>query len=148
MQIPTPSWLLVFWCGLCASIASEWLMAAATALVSRPSAARRAGTPRFMTRPRGSIPFALVSGTLVFAPLYGLAFEWWRRANVASGALLGVAHGVLAGSIVLFGLLRRRAREPREATLKPMLFYRGRRLLTRVLYGALMGFLYVVPPLH
>ena len=90
------------------------------------------------------MPFAILSGTVVFAPLYGVAFEWLARADLEAGAAIGAVHGVIAGlAVVLAGFRRRTA--SRGKSLKPMLGYRARRLITRVLFGALLGFLYVVP---
>jgi hypothetical protein len=146
MSIPAPSWLLLFWCGFTAAIASEWLVAAGRAFIAprRAVLAEKGTGPRLMSRPRGSIPFSILSGTIVFAPLYGLLFEWLSRADFEAGAAVGAAHGVLAGLLVLLSTIRRTSK-PAGTALRPMLGYRARRLITRVLYGALLGFLYVVP---
>jgi hypothetical protein len=98
-----------------------------------------------MSAPRASVPIAVISGTLLFAPVYGLLFEAFARADLATGAVIGAAHGALAAAFVLIGHLRRRATAASPA-LTPVLGYRFRRLVTRTLYGALLGFLYVVPP--
>jgi hypothetical protein len=142
-SIPLPSWMLLLWCGLIAAIASEWLAALARSI--RPAATRmRASAPRLMSAPRGSVPFAILSGTFAFAPLYGLAFEALARADLETGAAIGAAHGTLTAVLVLLGHLRRRSGTATPA-LRTVLGYRLRRLLTRTLYGALLGFLYVVP---
>jgi hypothetical protein len=143
MSIPAPSWLLLLWCGFTAAIASEWLVAAGRAFIA-PRGAEKGTGPRLMSRPRGSIPFSILSGTVVFAPLYGLLFEWLSRADFEAGAAVGAAHGVFAGLLVLLSTIRRTT-GPAAKALRPMLGYRARRLITRVLYGALLGFLYVVP---
>jgi len=149
--LPAPSWLLLLWCGFAASLASEWIVAAFRALFTRngdrarTDDTRRAG-PRLMSTPRNSIPLAVILGTLVSAPVYGVIFEWWHRADLESGLLLGTVHGVLAGIVVLIAFLRRRRMDNRDTPVRPLAVFRVRRLVTRVLYGALLGFLYVVPP--
>ena len=97
-----------------------------------------------MSAPRGSLPFALISGTFLFAPVYGLLFESLARADLGTGALIGAAHGAIAAAFVLVGHLRKRA-SAATPTLRPVIGYRLRRLVTRTVYGALLGFLYVVP---
>jgi hypothetical protein len=143
MPIPAPSWFLLFWCGLAAALASEFIVALARATLAHGQRSTEAG-PRLMSAPRTSIPFAVLSGAFVFAPLYGIAFEWLARADLQAGAAIGAIHGVIAGVAVLFAAFRRRAGSPARS-LKPMLGFRARRLLTRALFGALLGFLYVVP---
>jgi len=143
MPIPAPSWFLLFWCGLAAALGSEFIVAIARALL-KPGQAAPAGAPRLMSTPRGSVPFAILSGTLVFAPVYGLAFEALARADLEAGAALGALHGALAGLLVIVAAFRRRART-QPKSLRPVIGYRTRRLVTRILFGALLGFLYVVP---
>jgi hypothetical protein len=144
--IQTPSWLLLLWCGFAASLASEWIVAMARAVLARGRDHPSRSGPRLMSTPRGSVPIAVLLGTLVSAPVYGLIFEWWHRADLAAGLLLGTIHGTVAGLIVLVAFLRRRRRDNREMPVRPLAVFRARRLITRVLYGAVLGFLYVVPP--
>lgn len=99
-----------------------------------------------MSAPRGSVPIAVLLGTIVSAPVYGLIFEWWHRADLAAGLFLGTIHGVLAGLVVLMAFLRRRRQDNHELPVRPLAVFRVRRLITRVVYGAVLGFLYVVPP--
>jgi hypothetical protein len=141
-----PSWLLLLWCGFAASLASEWIVATARAIIDRRRHDPHRAGPRLLSTPRGSAPIAVLAGTLVSAPVYGLAFESWQRADVTAGLILGAIHGVMAGLIVLVAFLRRRRKDNRLTPLRPLAAFRVRRLVTRVLYGALLGFLYVVPP--
>lgn len=144
MQIPTPSWLLLFWCGLAAAIVSEWVAAIPRIPNRRNESGGRAGTPRLLSQPHGSVPLAILYGTLIFAPAYGLLFEWLARADLEAGAVAGAVHGALAALLFLIGWAR--MRRNREApAFKPVALYRARRLLARVVYGAVLGFLYVVP---
>lgn len=140
-----PSWLLLLWCGFAASLASEWIVATARAIIARGRGAQRTG-PRLMSAPRGSVPIAVLLGTLVSAPVYGLVFELWHRADLTAGLMLGTLHGLIAGLFVLVAFLRRRRKDNRDTSVRPLAVFRVRRLVTRVLYGALLGFLYVVPP--
>jgi hypothetical protein len=141
VRMPSPSWMLLFWCGLVAALASEWLAAFVRSLRPRPKL-DRAG-PRLMNKPRGSVPIAVAAGTFVFAPLYGLLFESVSRADLLTGSLIGAAHGSLTAVFVLLSWLRRRTGN--GPPLRPIIYYRAGRLLTRIAYGALLGFLYVVP---
>jgi len=143
--LPNPSWLLLFWCGLVASIASEWTAAAIRASVGRARNHGASGNPRLMREPRGSTLIAIITGTLVSAPVYGLLFEWIHRADLTVGATIGAVHGTLAGTVVLFATIRNRNTRSAGFSLRPTAFYRLRRFATRVLYGALMGLLYAVP---
>lgn len=145
IDLRAPSWLLLFWCGFAASLASEWIVAAIRALFAGRSNEKHSG-PRLMSAPRGSVPIAVVTGTLISAPVYGLIFEWMHRADLTAGVLLGALHGLLAGVIILIAFVRRRRMDRRDTSVRPLAVFRVRRLVTRVLYGALLGFLYVVPP--
>ena len=130
---------------LAAALASEWLMALLRALVTPTRSAGRPAGPRLMNAPRGSVPFAIVSGTFVFGPAYGMAFEWLARADLEAGAVMGAIHGALAGTLVMLGLMRRRRRDGTSSSVRGMILYRVRRFATRILYGAFIGLLYVVP---
>lgn len=136
-----PSWPLLLWCGLAAAIASEWI-AGVFASLGR-GAEKRSAAPRLMSRPRGSTLFSILTGTILFAPLYGLAFEFMGRADLSGGALLGLAHGIFATAWSLWAARRgdNRIRPP----VRSILFHRAARTAIRVIYGATLGFLYVVP---
>lgn len=143
--LPNPSWLLLFWCGLVASIASEWTAVAIRTAVGGARASRASGNPRLMREPRGSALFAIITGTLISAPVYGLLFEWIHRADLAAGATIGALHGTLAGTLVLLATVRNPDSRAAGFSLRPTALYRLRRFATRILYGALMGLLYAVP---
>jgi hypothetical protein len=145
LRVPTPSWLLLFWCGLVASIASEWAAAFFRAVAGRGRNDGASGNPRLMREPRGSAPIAIITGTLISAPAYGLVFEWFHRADLTLGATLGAIHGTLAGALILLAAIRNRHPLSAGFSLRPTALYRVRRFATRVLYGALMGLLYAVP---
>lgn len=98
-----------------------------------------------MKEPRGSVLIAIITGTLVSAPAYGLLFEWIHRADLTVGATIGAVHGTLAGTVVLFAAVRNPDARSRGFSLRPTALYRLRRFAIRVLYGALMGLLYAVP---
>jgi hypothetical protein len=136
-----PSWPLLLWCGLAAAIASEWIAGLCASLVRRPDT--RSAAPRLMSRPRGSTLVSLLTGTLLFAPIYGIAFESIGRADLSSGALLGLIHGILATAWSLSAARRGNARI--RPPVRSILLHRAARTAVRVIYGATLGFLYVVP---
>lgn len=139
--ISAPSWPLLLWCGLAAAIASEWIAGVGATILR--SGERRSAAPRLMSRPRGSTLVSLLTGTLVFAPVYGLAFEFAGNADLATGAALGAAHGVL---MTAWSLLTSRRGDARlRPTFRSVLLHRAGRGVVRVIYGAVLGFLYVVP---
>lgn len=144
--MPAPSWLLLFWSGFAASMASEWIVAAVRALFTTKNPLSRTARPRLMSAPRASVPLALAIGTLVAAPAYGIIFEWWNRADLMAGLALGTLHGAIAGAVAMVTFLRRRRIDRRLAPVRVLAAFRARRMITRVLYGGLLGFLYVVPP--
>jgi len=96
-----------------------------------------------MSRPRGSTLVSLLTGTLLFAPLYGIVFEISARADLGTGALLGLAHGLFATAWSLSAARRSEARI--RPSVRSVLFHRAGRTAIRVIYGATLGFLYVVP---
>jgi hypothetical protein len=145
LHVPSPSWLLLFWCGLVASITSEWTAAVVRALFNRGRNEGTPGIPRLMREPRGSAPIAIITGTLVSAPVYGLLFEWFHRADLTLGASIGAVHGTFAGILILLAAMRNRTPASAGFSLRPTAVYRVRRFATRVLYGALRGLLYAVP---
>jgi hypothetical protein len=93
----------------------------------------------------------------LFAFLYAAAFESWRRASIARGALIGLVHGLfvlLVGMRLLPGLHPRMASEQQGPTptrqLEPpgfMALHYGRRtplsvLVAHVVYGTILGAFY------
>jgi len=132
---------LLLWCGLAASIASEWIAGVGATLLRRSERSRSA--PRLMSRPRGSTLVALLTGTFLFAPLYGWIFEWAGRADLTAGAALGAAHGL---AVTAWSIWASRRAEPRvRPALRDVIVHRAGRTAIRVLYGATLGLLYVVP---
>jgi hypothetical protein len=132
---------LLIWCGLAAAIASEWIAGLGATLLRRGERSRSA--PRLMSRPRGSTLVSLLTGTLLFAPLYGWIFEWAGRADLAAGTALGAAHGLV---VTAWSIWASQRAEPRvRPALRAVLAHRARRTAVRVLYGAILGLLYVVP---
>jgi hypothetical protein len=143
VDIPAPSWLLLLWCGLAAALASELVAAA----LRPPRRSRRRGEavfPTLQAGPRENAFIAVLSSALLFAPAYGIIFESAHRADAEFGALLGAAHGIAAGAIALIAAARRSS----DATATPMralAWFRVRRLVSRVTFGTVLGFLYAVP---
>ena len=134
------SWPLLFWCGLAAAIASEWLAGLGSVLFR---SRERTAAPRLMSRPRGSTLVHVLTGTLIFAPIYGIAFELAGRADLATGAALGAAHGAL---VTAWALSASRRGDPRlRPATRSILSHRAGRTALRIVYGAVLGFLYVVP---
>jgi hypothetical protein len=124
--IPTPSWLLLLWTGLAALLAA--------ALIVAPLAGPRA--PRgaiYFFRPEGFAQYLLLVflGLVLYPLLYGLAFDLTHTASVLSGAAAGLAHA--AGLLAIRAARRARIQMP----LLTLLLY--------VVYGAVLGFLYVTP---
>jgi hypothetical protein len=122
-----PAWYLLMWAAVVASLITTLLGLAARGHLGQRSPARAALA-------------SFVLGVLVWAPIYGFGFEWMGSANALGGGLLGALHGTIAA---LFALVRaRRARTPPAHALASV---QGRRIITRVVFGAVLGFLYVVP---
>lgn len=134
------SWPLLLWSGLAAAIASEWVAGLGAATV-RPR--ERSSAPRLMTRPRGSTIVHILAGVLVFAPLYGLAFEIAGRASLTLGATLGAVHGILVTAWALLAAIR--GERKLRPTPRAVFLHRVGRSAVQVIYGAVLGFLYVVP---
>ena len=141
-DFPMPSWPLLLWCGLAAAIASQWIAGLAASVFRRRES--RSAAPRLMSRQRGSVLVSILTGTFLFAPLYGLVFEFAGRSDLSTGALLGLLHGILATAWSLWA--SRRGDERLRPSLRSILAHRAARTAIRVLYGAVLGFLYVVPP--
>lgn len=91
-------------------------------------------------------------GTFVLPALYAVAFEALRRADALTGLLLAIPHAVLAGiGLAAAGRSQRCARA--ISPWPPGLFgwrfgpFTPPALVVALLfYGALLGFVYVVPP--
>jgi len=141
-----PAWLLLFWCGLAAALVSEWLAAAV-----RPGRlSRRRGeaiAPRLMRGPRENALIAIAGGALLLAPVYGIVFELLNRADLVNGTVIGGLHGLIPGVIALAAAARSSTVGAAGTTtsLRAIAVYRARRVLARTVYGAVFGFLYVVP---
>ncbi len=94
----------------------------------------------------------MLGGTALLPALYATAFEALRRADALTGLLLGIPHAALAGlGLAAAGRSSRCARV--IAPWPPGLF--GWRfgaftppalVVAHLFYGALLGFVYVVPP--
>ena len=119
----TPAWLLLAWSGLAATLVSACVRAL---LPLPPGPGRRTAAHRLAR--------SVILGLLAFPLAYGLAFETIGRADLVSGAALGLLHGLLEAG------LRLRNAAPH---------HRGRPfalgLLGGLSYGLVIGFLYLVP---
>jgi hypothetical protein len=126
-----PAWLLLAWAGFAAALCAAWIG------VPGATAAPRTGKGRV-----ASMLTTVASGVFLYAPLYGFAFEFLRRADLFSGLALGSAHGIAAAGLWLWQRHRdgQDPLRPRQATLEA-----ARVMAARVLYGAVIGFLYLVP---
>ena len=122
----TPSWLLLVWTGLAATLA--------IAAIFAPLFGSRG--PRgsvYFFRPRAFPDFLLLAllGILVYPLVYGFIFDSIHVASAFSGAVTGALHGV---ALVAISAIRRRRPEMPGITL-----------LLYVAYGAVLGFFYVTP---
>ncbi len=143
---------MLAWAGFFATLVLSWLAGFAywrgiTRL--RPAAtlgALVAGRRRRLGALLGGLGhFAL--GTLGFPALYAVAFAIAGRADAPLGAEFGLAHGILAG-LVLPAAWRAAGNSKSAGLLgwrlggaTPFGLLAG-----HVLYGALIGYIYVVPP--
>lgn len=116
-----PGWLLILWCGLAAALVALPIARAPERKAVRVSAGRR-------------IAGGIVE-LLVFPVLYALALEALGRSDIALGAILGAAHGMLTVATAAM----------RPGTGGGLLATRTRAFLARTVYGAVFAFLYVVP---
>lgn len=143
LEIPAPSWLLLFWCGLAAALASELVAAA----LRPPRFARRRGEsilPTLQAGPRENWLIAVLLSAILFTPVYGVLFEMTHRADAGLGAIFGAVHGIVAGAIAL--LTAARMNSSRSATpMRSLAWFRARRLISRITFGTVLGFLYAVP---
>jgi hypothetical protein len=127
MRMRQPAWYLLIWAAVVASLIATFLGLAARGHLGQRS-------------PRLAALGSFLLGILLWAPLYGLAFEVIGVANALYGALLGTLHGAVAA---LFAFVH--ARRTHAAPTRALASIHGRRIITRAVYGAVLGFLYVVP---
>jgi hypothetical protein len=67
-----------------------------------------------------------------------------HRADAGLGAVFGAVHGLVAGAIAL--LTAARTNSSRSATpMRSLARFRVRRLISRITFGTVLGFLYAVP---
>jgi hypothetical protein len=128
VNITEPSWLLLLWAGVAATLAAGLAGAGPGVLIGAHMRTR--GFRRHL----GRFSLAIALGTLVYPLLYGLVFETTARADLALGAGLGAAHGLLA---LIWTAIR-----PIRSSHSPA---RLQLLLGHLIYGATLGLLYVVP---
>jgi hypothetical protein len=149
------SWSLLLWAGFAGTFVVTWLAFVGRSYGwTRLSPARILGCvfsadpEAFGTRVLG-IGVHLMAGGVVLPLLYGALFEWMGRADVLLGACLGLAHAVIAGIllpvVVAYGHCAGPGRDPglfgwRLSAVTPVAF-----VLAHALYGALLGYVYVVP---
>ncbi|HSJ16099.1 MAG TPA: hypothetical protein VK939_16955 [Longimicrobiales bacterium] len=124
MRALLPSWPLLLWSGLAATVTCVWILGALL-----PSAGARALVPGARGGP--ALP-ALGLGIFVYPLLYAVPFQLLHNASILLGAVLGTGHALV---LALAG--RRRDRPHWNIALQ--------RALSVILYGALLGFVYVTP---
>ena len=117
-----PGFLLLFWCGIAATI------------VALPLSARRRGAP---ARPLRRSVARLALDLLFFPVLYAVVLEAVSRADLLAGAAVGAAHASLA--LIVAATRSPVSSEPSTGS------ERLRAFLARTLYGVVFAFLYVVP---
>lgn len=123
-RMAAPSMLILFWCGLAATVTAAIVGAllgprtpTAWALLPDLSGWKAFGT-------------SMLVGTAVYPLLYGLVFEVFHRADIGIGVLLGIAH---ASTTLVIGRPRQR---PRLAL---------RIAAMHLTYGLTLALLYVTP---
>jgi hypothetical protein len=121
-----PAWLLLLWAALVASVVAAWLGFAARGRLADD-------------RPLRSAALTLFMGVFVYGPLYGLAFEAIGAATLLLGGALGTLHGASFAAITLSVRRQPGGRRPDTASIH------GRRIVARLVYGAILGLLYIVP---
>jgi hypothetical protein len=127
IEMRQPAWYLLIWAAVVASLIATLLGFAARGRLGERSPGRAA-------------VLGFLLGILVWAPIYGFAFEWLGSANAIGGALLGALHGGIAALIAFL-----RERRAHGSPAHRLVSVQGRRIITRTVYGAILGFLYVVP---
>lgn len=124
-----PSWLLLLWTGLAATLVASVAGAGPGILIGTRLSRRNRVRRHF-----GRLMLAVLLGVVLYPLLYGAVFEALGRADLTLGAALGGAHGALA---VLWRVLR----PPTGRDLPGPL----RLLIGHALYGVVLGVLYIVP---
>lgn len=150
-------WAIALWGGVAATLFATGLIAGAL----------RAGWTSFdpirtlgciiATRPDSGMALAagsvlhLILGSAVFPAVYAVIFELLGRADALTGAVIGGIHGSIAGLCLPAFVARTRCGRARRAP-DPGIFARKLGTLTPVgilsvhaIYGAVLGFIYVVP---
>lgn len=121
----TPAWLLLIWSGLGAACAA----AAVGAVIRGVDRGSWSLAPLPRSRMHGAL-WSLLAGMFAYPIVYGTLFELFQRADLPTGAMLGLVHAA-----VLFPSVKRRA------ALHPAI----RAAAAHLAYGAALGFLYVTP---
>ena len=145
------SWPLLVWSGLIALLVSTWLLMLLRKLeVTKylPRAYWSCGL--FGATGNGALVFAgLLRMTLMitgFPVIYALIFTRLHDASALNGALIGLAHGFVAGAVLPLA-----ARRCGGAMAPGLLGWRlGKAtpvvlLAVHALYGAVLGYVYVMP---
>jgi hypothetical protein len=122
----SPSWLLMLWTGLAA------LLAAAAIIAPLAGSTAPRGALLFF-RPAGFVDFLLLLllGLVLYPLVYGTIFDLLHVATILSGAGVGAAHAAVL--LLVQPLTHRRIDAPAVT------------VLTCLVYGIVMGFLYVTP---
>lgn len=120
-----PAWLLLIWSGLAAASAAAVLAPA----IGGVQVASWSLAPAPRSRIHGAL-WSLAAGAVVYPLIYGVIFELLHRADLRTGLILGAVHGT-----IMFAVARR------DGTTRSAL----RVAFAHLVYGAMMGFLYVTP---
>jgi hypothetical protein len=128
VNLNEPSWLLLLWAGTAATLAASLVGAGPGVLIGA-----RLGGSGAVRRHLGRFALAVGLGVAVYPLLYGLIFEGAARADLLAGLGLGAVHGLLA-------IIWRALRPPRRRAPGPL-----RLLAGHLVYGAVLGLLYIVP---
>jgi hypothetical protein len=147
---------LLVWAGFAATLIAEWLeWMARAAGWTRHSSARVMGCLVVSRRDARrtwlmGVVLNMLVGAVVIPLAYGVVFETTGRADAINGLIIGLLHGVVVGAALP---LIARAGRCTGALAAPGLFgWRFGRLtpftllFVRMVYGAVLGYVYVVPP--
>ena len=145
------SWPLLAWSGLTAFVLSTWFL----------MLMRQLGVTRYLPRAYWSCAITggvsdaalLLAGLvragamiIIFPMLYAVLFARFADADLVSGAALGLAHGFLAGFALPLAARRCGGAHPpgllgwRLGRATPLVI-----LFVHAAYGALLGYVYVIP---